>query len=81
MRASALDECSEAGFGDFILANRCLDRHSDLTWTLRRVYWRNAQLGHRAAIQAVMECARGYAGIDPMLGMLTDGKEARNAEA
>lgn len=81
MRAKTLNQCSEAGFFDFVLANPVLDRHPDLTWILRRVYWRNAGLGHRSAIDAAVECAKGYARTDPELAGLVAGSGVRDGQA
>ncbi|MDN4187701.1 hypothetical protein DC496_04890 [Bifidobacterium breve] len=81
MRAKTLDECSEASFGDFILANPCLDRHPDLMWVIRRVYWRNAKLGHATAMKAAAKCARQYSQLDPALTSITVGEELNHVQA
>lgn len=54
------DECSAAGFSDFVLRNPQLTGDADLLWRLQAAYWRNAGLGHGRAIQAVTELGRTW---------------------
>ena len=61
MRAATRNECSEAGFSDFVLFNPQLDGHPDLIWQLRALYWRNAQLGHAQAIGLLIRYAQAWA--------------------
>lgn len=54
------DECSAAGFSDFLLRNPQLTGDADLLWRLQATYWRNAGLGHGRAIQAITELGRAW---------------------
>ena len=58
-------DCSEAGFGEFLLANPQLDGHADLIWQLHAVYWRNKRLGHPKAVGLLIQYARAWAARNP----------------
>ena len=62
---NARNECSEAGFNEFLLANPQLDGHADLIWRLHAVYWRNMRLGHGEAVGLLIRYARAWAARNP----------------
>lgn len=55
LQPQGVTKCSEQRFTEFLAKNPGLDGSFDLQWLAYRTYWRNAAVGHRSAIIAVLD--------------------------